>query len=66
MEKKRKKWERVSIKIKGNISCIHDTGPKIGEDYLFVWVLWHINPCSSFNAKSFFIQINSSISNNSV
>ena len=27
---------------------------------------WHINPCMLFNAKSIFIQINSSISNNSV
>ena len=34
-----------------------------------VWfglVLWHINPCRLFNAKSIFIQIISSISNNSV
>ena len=34
-----------------------------------VWfglVLWHINNCSLFNAKSIFIHINSSISNNSV
>ena len=34
--------------------------------YLFVWILWHINPCRLFNAKSIFIQINSSISNFSV
>ena len=33
---------------------------------LFVWVLWHINLCWLFNAKSIFIQINSFISNNSV
>ena len=33
---------------------------------VFVWVLWHINLCRLFNAKSIFIQINSSISNNSV
>ena len=26
---------------------------------LFVWVLWHINLCTLFNAKSIFIQINS-------
>ena len=32
----------------------------------FVWVLWHINLCRLFNAKSIFIQIISSISNNSV
>ena len=31
-----------------------------------VWVLWHINHCRLFNAKSIFIHINSSISNNSV
>ena len=33
---------------------------------LFVWVLWHINYCRLFNTKSIFIQISSSISNNSV
>ena len=32
----------------------------------FVWVLWHINLCRLFNVQSVFIQINSSISNNSV
>ena len=30
---------------------------------MFVWVSWHINLCRLFNAKSIFIQINSSISN---
>ena len=30
------------------------------------WVLWHINICSLVNAKSIFMQIVSSISNNSV
>ena len=30
------------------------------------WFLWHINLCRLFNAKSIFIQIISSISNNSV
>ena len=34
--------------------------------HLFGWFLWHINFCRLFNAKSIFIQINSSISNNSV
>ena len=29
---------------------------------LFIWVLWNINICRLFNAKSIFIQINSSIS----
>ena len=33
---------------------------------LISWVLWHINLCRLFNAKSIFIQITSSISNNSV
>ena len=32
----------------------------------FVWVLWHINLCRLFNAKLIFMQIVSSISNNSV
>ena len=32
----------------------------------FGWVLWHINHCWLFNAKSNFIQINSPISNNSI
>ena len=31
-----------------------------------VWVLWHINLCSLFNAKYIFKQMISSISNNSV
>ena len=34
--------------------------------WLVGWVLWHINPCRLFNAKSIFIQINSSISNKSI
>ena len=33
---------------------------------LFVWVLWHYNLFRLFSAKSIFIQINSSISNNSL
>ena len=32
----------------------------------FVWVLWHINHCRLFNAKSILIQIKSSISNYSL
>ena len=35
-------------------------------DYLVGWVLWHINLSRLFNAKSIFIQIIYSISNNSV
>ena len=34
--------------------------------WLVGWILWHINLCRLFNAKSIFIQIISSISNNSV
>ena len=34
--------------------------------YVVGWVLWHINLCRLFSAKSIFIQIISSISNNSV
>ena len=30
-----------------------------------VWVLWHNNLCRLFNAKSIFVQMNSSISKNS-
>ena len=30
------------------------------------WVLWHINHCRLFNAKSKYMQIVNSISNNSV
>ena len=33
---------------------------------LFVWVLWYIDLCRLFYAKSIFRQINNSISNNSV
>ena len=35
-------------------------------DWLVGWVLWHNNHCRLFNAKSIFIHIKSSISNNSV
>ena len=34
--------------------------------WLVVWVLWHVNLHRLFNARSIFIRINSSISNNSV
>ena len=34
--------------------------------WLVGWILWHINLCRLFNAKSIFMQIVSSISNNSV
>ena len=35
-------------------------------EVLFSLVSWHINHCRLFNAKSIFIRINGSISNNSV
>ena len=35
-------------------------------DWLVKWVLWHINLCRLFNAKSILIQIISSFSNNLV
>ena len=35
-------------------------------EVLFVWVLWYVNLCRLFNAKSIFIQMNSSITNTSV
>ena len=38
----------------------------VSGGWLVVWVLWHINLCSLFNAKSILIQIISSISNNLV
>ena len=54
---------------KKKICCLGNEGNR----FLFVlvsWlvdrVLWHINLCKLFNAKSMFIQIISSISNNSV
>ena len=34
--------------------------------WLVLRVLWHINLCRLFNAKSIFMKINSSISDNSV
>ena len=37
-----------------------------GTTWWWWWVLWHINHCMLFNAKSILIHINSSISNNSV
>ena len=46
-----------------NISSMKYYNPK--ESWLVAWVLWNINFCRLFNAKSIFIQIISSISNNS-
>ena len=50
--------------------CFHTINFQIRLHHLFIWlvgwVLWHINLCRLFNAKSIFIQIISSILNNSV
>ena len=71
----------IEPKTKGNRKLIAETLPKSLMGFcrtpinisnidqfvcLFVWVLWHINFCRLFDAKLIFIQINSSISNNSV
>ena len=54
-------------KIKGFFSFLsHNFFQKKLNPYQFSFVLWHINHCRLFNAKSIFIHINSSISNNSV
>ena len=42
------------------------SGIRWSVGWLVDWVLWHINLCSLFNAKYTFMQIISSISNNSV
>ena len=34
--------------------------------WLICWFLWHINLCGLFDVKSIFMQMDSSISNNSV
>ena len=50
----------------GNVNAgVHHTSQvfRIG---LVDWILWHINLCRLFDAKSIFIQTISSISNNSV
>ena len=39
---------------------------KVIKKFWFGLVLWYINYCRLFNAKSIFIRLNSSISNNSV
>ena len=38
----------------------------LGITKMVCWILWYINLCRLFNAKSIFMQIFSSISNNSV
>ena len=66
-------WEKIMdcnptiCKTKINIKVIQVEGEIIY--YLLFWVVWvlcHINLWRLFNAKSVFIQMNSSISNNSV
>ena len=39
---------------------------RLYSNYQQIWVLWYINHCRLFNAKSIFMQMNFSISNNSV
>ncbi len=43
-----------------------DDDEVIFASWLVGWILWHINLCRLFNAKSIFIQIVSCISNNLV
>ena len=47
-----------------SLPCVGSKMVLVGR--LVGWVLWHINLCRLFNAKSIFTQIVSSISNNSV
>ena len=57
----------ISFRIKSiTVDRLVDINDMMTIIILFVWVLWHINLCGLFNAKSIFIQINSSISNTSV
>ena len=51
-------WSEIQSFLKWNTYILVDD--------LVGWVLWHINLCRLFNAKSIFIQIFSSISNYSV
>ena len=62
----------VKLQTLSSLSLFFDLGfavlllSSLENCWLVVWVLWHINLCRLFNAKSIFIQIISSISNNSV
>ena len=62
ISKREREREREREKGKNSNSgntCVH-------VRWLVGWILWHINPSRSFNAKSIFIQINNSILSNSV
>ena len=60
----RKKTKKISRQNKTIQTKLYIPNHRVG--WLVGWVLWHINRCRLFNAKSIFIQINSSMSNNSV
>ena len=57
-------YERLHSKV--SLQCWNHEEKNDVIRRLVGWVLWHINLCRLFNAKSTFIQIISSISNNSV
>ena len=68
-ESKLRKKKRPKIITNESGLCVVDIGALLQihvEGWLVVWVLWHINLCRLFNAKSIFMQIVCSISNNSV
>ena len=50
---------------RSRVNMLQNEKTFVGE-LVVVWVLWHINFCRLFNAKSILIQIINSISNNSV
>ena len=58
-------WNNGNEKIL-HIFTYYRLGWLVGWLVVGVWILWHINLCRLFNPKSIFIQIISSISNNSV
>ncbi len=65
-------WEDLKIqrknviKLSGKVDKSNTYNGFSGNGWLVVWVLGHINLCRLFNEKPIFIQIISSISNNSV
>ena len=73
-------WTKLSVQQIGTNKCCSTAGEYVrngdvlvlaySQDvmlvWLVVWILGHLNPCRLFNTKSIFIQIISSISNNSV
>ena len=65
-----KNWKRIIpwwfYHIHNKIFYLKNSAFWVGFGWLYVWVSWHINLWRLFNVKSIFIQIISSISNNSV